>query len=546
MRTFLPTATTSVDGYALIGDSEAHLCVDEGVDTPDDVTTYVESTKDGATTVVQIAAVSPSPALYSNHKLRFRARRSSATGVDAPVLGASLLCNGSLIYSSPDVTPTGTWTTYEYDLGLSSHLSDYSLITIRLEDRGTALARRVWFSTTDFQVGSEVGISGSGAASFSGSGTLLGSAGATGSANTSLSGSALMIGLGVSLGSCAFAASASGSGSGLVIATGSAALSFAAGSPIPLLLGMMTGAAGLEVAASSPTLSGSASLSGAALLSFSGLGSLGGIGFIRNLFGVVRHQFELAAACQVVHDNEPNLDDSATRLRLSIDSVGLRLLGWSNGSLLLRYEGTAAFEISAAVDGGEKTILDTYNEVWSAMAEKTLGGIRYRSPRIVAKHRDVSRWTLEGALDFETDTSEPKLANSSGRPLIDQAASALRTRYRTSVATPLALQVLSDNEPMSVELQDKWSRFSWKVTDSTRVDQVTVRNRGVAEARLFCRADSGDSQLLDAVQSFLDNMKCVTIAGVTLSSPSIRTVGRRGSWWQLNVSCPFFFDTAVS
>lgn len=545
VRVFVPVTVVDNGSWSAVGELSPELCVDEGVSLADDATTYVLSNKDGDIVTLSVGPIDPPPALFTGHKLRVRARRDSAIAPNPAEFGVSLIVGGTSVYSSPTEVLTGTYTTFEYDLGLSALLADYNDLVIALEDRGGVLSRRVQVTAVEMEVGSEAAVSGDFTTSLSTTGAVLATGALSASvAFASLAATADIAANGVIASTTtmiSFAPTATMIGLGDRSGTFQASL-LASGSG--LALGILVGDFQCSLALAG-SMSATGALAGAFQTSLSLAGNLGGVGYIRNLFGVLRNEIESTLGGRVVHDNEPDLDATRPWARSSIESLESRLIGWNSDGLLLRYVGKLLVELRAPVDSGEASVISMYDTL-RALSQVTLNGIIHRSWTMITKRRTESEWIIEASLEIQTDHAELQIPRTPGRPNTAEASSAMRTRFRDLVATPLGMQLLSDNQPLTTDLQSFWSRLSWKITDSQRVDQVTERNRGVIEGRLFCRVDSGDSQLLDAAQAFFDNMKLTTVAGVTLASPTITTVGRRGTWWQLNVSCPFFYDTTVN
>lgn len=544
-RVFAPSFDIDLDTWSPVGDSALHLCLDEGVSTPDDATTYVHGDAEGSVARVGLSTISPPPAVGPGHKLRVRARRDPVIYLNPATLRIKLV-NGNLgvtIFEGPSESLTGSFQTFEYDLSLVDPLSQYSSLEIQLINAGTPPARHIWVTAVELEVPSEVDFDGSSSSTTSQSSSIQGLGIASGSSTATTQHNAFVSGIHFSDGSSSATTTEAAAATALIVAAPAASSAQTTQTCSATGVGVLVVSSSIQ-ATQACAIQGLAHASGSSQASTSGTAIVSGIGFVRNLAGVVRLSIEASLTMPVVHDNEPDLASTSSWARASIDSIEVKQIG-AGRSNLYRYSGRALIDIRTSIDLGENAGLIGFEELVSTFSQKTVATVNYRSPSIVGKVRIGDDWIIEVALEFWVDHDEPVLANSPGRPSMTSAMSTIRTHFRTNVAGPLNLHLLSDNQPMTQELPSVWCRLSWKADDSQRADSVTIRTFGIMEARTFCTVDVGDSQLLDIAQQILDTMKCVTLSGVTLKSPSIRTVGRRGSWWQLNVSCPLFFDSAA-
>lgn len=107
-----------------------------------------------------------------------------------------------------------------------------------------------------------------------------------------------------------------------------------------------------------------------------------------------------------------------------------------------------------------------------------------------------------------------------------------------------------DNAP-EIEKPNKkcWVRFTVNPGEARLAaigcPQQRIRVPGVATAQLFSPLDIGANALNQLAENIATGFTTVTIPTVFIKFrvPSIVRVGRDGAWWQLNVNCPFFYDT---
>lgn len=143
-----------------------------------------------------------------------------------------------------------------------------------------------------------------------------------------------------------------------------------------------------------------------------------------------------------------------------------------------------------------------------------------------------------------------------------QARNAIRAFYHTNITlgvqpapfyTQFDNQPLTDNNgnPVSVPTTSNKVLFSINVVDSKQV-QVggvganTHRHVGACIAQVFVPVDKNDVDAMKIGQFISDVFLSKIVSGtggeVRFNTPRIRVVGRDGSWWQVNVICPFHFD----
>jgi len=125
---------------------------------------------------------------------------------------------------------------------------------------------------------------------------------------------------------------------------------------------------------------------------------------------------------------------------------------------------------------------------------------------------------------------------------------AINSRFHTSVATPQSLttKVQYDNAPFDPPDNATWVRVSILAGEPVTVefgDSMRYRTPGVMDALISIPIESGTKDALELADVIAAAFRYVTAGGVTYGLPGVRTMGRSGSWWQINVSCPFYADT---
>tara|TARA_R100000458_G_C8242797_1_gene221397 strand:+ start:678 stop:1106 length:429 start_codon:yes stop_codon:yes gene_type:complete len=95
-----------------------------------------------------------------------------------------------------------------------------------------------------------------------------------------------------------------------------------------------------------------------------------------------------------------------------------------------------------------------------------------------------------------------------------------------------------------------WVRFQILTGESElrELGSTTARTTGIALASVFSLAGRGDNLSLGLVDEIVSAFKAVThtYSGTTVvfRTPSVQHIGRDGTWWQTNVTIPFYTDDA--
>lgn len=130
-------------------------------------------------------------------------------------------------------------------------------------------------------------------------------------------------------------------------------------------------------------------------------------------------------------------------------------------------------------------------------------------------------------------------------PSFESIANTCRSRLATQVATPFSYPVLYDNAPEPT-YTDTWLRATVQFGKTNIVELGGTKNNyrtsGVFLIQVRIPVQKGDRSALIAADRIALAFRSVTESGVTFRSPSVDPYGRDGSWWLINVQCPFFSD----
>lgn len=127
------------------------------------------------------------------------------------------------------------------------------------------------------------------------------------------------------------------------------------------------------------------------------------------------------------------------------------------------------------------------------------------------------------------------------------AFNTIRSKFKTDIAEGLPLPTQYDNDPTEPEKKSIWCRFTVLPGDSKQASLGSpganvFRTPGIAIAQLFGPVGNGDAVLLQKADDIIEHFCNQYSSGVHFGTPSIKSIGRSGAFWQVNVSCPFWVD----
>ena len=113
-----------------------------------------------------------------------------------------------------------------------------------------------------------------------------------------------------------------------------------------------------------------------------------------------------------------------------------------------------------------------------------------------------------------------------------------------SIVSDGTLKMQYDNQTFRPEDGTYWGRVSIREGESTAVTlgASVSRTVGVVIIQLFAPLDQGDGLIRSYVDTIKAAMRAIDISGIWFRIPSVNTIGRRNSWWQVNIACPFTVD----
>lgn len=551
-----PSSTITNSVWSLVGDTDVHLCIDEGVDAADDATTYAFSTNLGDYFEVQLPDPGFTPVVAAGHKIRVRGRVYSVGATDGEIQidlydGGSL--GGSLVYSTGRQLLLPSFGTYEFDLGLSNPLGDYTNLTLVLSDTGSGIARRVRVTALEFSIPNEFPIDGTSAGSSTPSGTVVGRGALTGSSDGLSTPSATCVGRGALSGSSAASSQVAGVLIAVAPISGSSAGSSAAS------------ATGIRAVLATGTSSGTSALSG----TVQGFGALlgtiattstvngllidsSGLGPYELISNAVRLRFQqtvkVPESIPVQFDNAPFAAPTQTtwaRVKVRVGAAEQIAFGATNS---YRKTGELIVSFYTPLGTGDQAALALADLVKSSFRLVETDPVVYGVPSTRPGMRDGAFWRVDVVVPFLADFALSRLSGSApGSALtFEEVANIARSRFSDIAETSLGLDVIYDAESQPAPaIGSTFVRCAVLQGESALVglgSQRTYRTQGLISAAVYVPLESGEKSGLSKADRIADYFRAVTDRGVTFKTPLARSVEREGAWWRISVVCPFQWD----
>lgn len=129
--------------------------------------------------------------------------------------------------------------------------------------------------------------------------------------------------------------------------------------------------------------------------------------------------------------------------------------------------------------------------------------------------------------------------------ILEDMASALRTRFDTLVGTPEGVTVQYPNTEATPPAGGLWVNLAILPGQPQEIEvgeEGLYRTRGVLIASVLQPVDQGDSLLWVLVDKINLAFRAVSVPFVTLETPVPDSARREGAYWRVDVVCPFYFD----
>lgn len=219
-----------------------------------------------------------------------------------------------------------------------------------------------------------------------------------------------------------------------------------------------------------------------------------------------------------------------------------------NASNLYRKSGEVVASVFTPLGQGDGEALTIASTIVSAMRGVTVSETTFEAPRVETGYRDGTRWRVDVRMPFKADFTLERVTGTAPTSLtLEDAASVVRTRFDSEVATGLSIGIQYDGEDGAIPAPTvTWCRLAIVHGASEAVERVGTDTRfrtvGVAYAYLFVPLERGDQDALRKGDQIARAFRAVSDRGVTFKTPLVSGTQRAGPWWQVKVACPFHWD----
>lgn len=303
------------------------------------------------------------------------------------------------------------------------------------------------------------------------------------------------------------------------------------------------------------------------LLGFFGVGSAPALGWYQKETNSIRAhahaQVAIPRGALVQYDNapfDPPRDSLWARFSVEHGQADQSAFGAGNR---IRRTGRAFVQVFSPLETGDNAALVLADQFADAFRNVMVGRTLFMAPsvrRIGVLQEGISSrgatshntrwWEVDAVMPFQSDEVVPIGAiDVDGNPLTDldfqDVHDAVRGAFEDRVAAPNSILTEYDDQPLDPPVGGRWVRFTVIPGEAERIRCASVSNYrmvGLAVAQVFVPLDVGDRQALEIADLIDEGLRFSGRNGVTFQAPTVIAVGASDSWWQVNVSIPFFAD----
>lgn len=221
------------------------------------------------------------------------------------------------------------------------------------------------------------------------------------------------------------------------------------------------------------------------------------------------------------------------------------------GARVYRAQGVLVSTVKAPLSDGDEDVRAIAKTIVAAFEGQLVDGITYGSAIVTPSARSGRWYQMIVSVPFQSDFKErPSLGTESGVVLDPvEVGNSIRSWFGTQIEDVLPLPTQYDDAPFVQPDAGRWCRFTIIESGSVPVGKdgpaIVQRKTGLAMAQIFIPIRIGDGLALATADSIATSFRAVSVDGISFRAPDVITVGegRDGKWWQVNVSCPFSYET---
>lgn len=128
----------------------------------------------------------------------------------------------------------------------------------------------------------------------------------------------------------------------------------------------------------------------------------------------------------------------------------------------------------------------------------------------------------------------------------EQALNTIQSEFNTRVTIGESLPTQWPNAVLNPPDDSEWCRVDVMFGEDLQVSIGSSTHRfrtpGIMQVRLFSPVDKGQKTVIGFADTIESEFRVVSYNGVVFRTPRTAVHGRKDRWWEVAVSCPFYFD----
>jgi len=212
-------------------------------------------------------------------------------------------------------------------------------------------------------------------------------------------------------------------------------------------------------------------------------------------------------------------------------------------------QGYLEAEISSPSYMGESAALEAADALATAFRQTEVAPARFQSPSVQRTGGDGAAYRAVVRCPFWAAVTHVRLAAATPELTLnaDAIGDALRTYFKSQVATPQALAAQYDDLPFVRPNDSSRVRLTVRSggsfqTEISGIASGTHRSAGVLLVDVAVPLGTGEVELLRLVDAVDAALQSVNVQGIELLAPEVSRGTHQGSEWRISVSCPWSAD----
>ena len=128
------------------------------------------------------------------------------------------------------------------------------------------------------------------------------------------------------------------------------------------------------------------------------------------------------------------------------------------------------------------------------------------------------------------------------------ANNTIATRFKTTIKDVESIAVQYDNQIDFTPPKSLWCRLSIKFGEGFQAslgapDDRLYRNQGMMFVQIYDVIGNGTGSMMGLVDKINVAFRGISVGELLFRTPNVSVSRREGDYWQINVDCPFVFES---